>query len=154
MNKCARLRWGTLRPSLWLTSEAWFTLLACMILLRLFGFRRTCDRLAPRRRTQAPAGSGTDLGEIGRAVFRAARLAPGLTSCLIRSLVLWRMLVVRGTQATIHFGVRPNGAAWELHAWVQCGKQVINDRPDVAQSFRPLLPANPDRLQSGGLNLG
>ena len=135
-----------------LVGEAWLTLLACVMTLRLIGFRRTCMRLAPHARPPALADNSIDLSGIHRAVHRAARLMPRPPNCLQKSLTVWRMLVIRGAGAKIHFGVRPNESAWELHAWVQCNGRIVNDRPDVATFYRPLLPADPDGVQDRGLH--
>ena len=51
----------------------------------------------------------------GLPVFRT-RAFP--RSCLRRSLVLFRALTTMGYPATIHFGVRKKGDAFEGHSWV------------------------------------
>ncbi len=55
---------------------------------------------------------------LGRAVVRTLALLPGDTRCLVRSLVLTRMLARRGIPAKLVIGARaaPNFLA---HAWVE-----------------------------------
>jgi Transglutaminase-like superfamily len=54
----------------------------------------------------------------GRAVVRVLRLLPTDSRCLMRSLVLTRMLARRGVYATVVIGVRP-GHSFAAHAWVE-----------------------------------
>ena len=64
---------------------------------------------------------------LGHIASRTLRPLPTDTRCLVRSLVLLRMLARRGIDATIVVGVRSD-SEFAAHAWVEhCG--------------RPLLPA-------------
>jgi hypothetical protein len=38
----------------------------------------------------------------------------------------------------LHIGVRPGGPAFEAHAWVQVGEDVLNDDPAVTETYLPL----------------
>jgi Transglutaminase-like superfamily len=55
---------------------------------------------------------------LGRAVTRTLAFAPGDTRCLIRSLVLCRLLSRRGTAGRLVIGVRP-APEFLGHAWVE-----------------------------------
>jgi hypothetical protein len=78
------------------------------------------------RAQTAPAPSASAAGEttlaearrLGRAVARTLALVPGDTRCLVRSLVLTRLLARRGIPAKLVIGAR---AAPEFlaHAWVE-----------------------------------
>lgn len=61
---------------------------------------------------------------LGRAVTRTLRLLPTDSRCLIRSLVLTRMLTRRSIPHTLVIGVR-NEAGFEAHAWVEHGGMPI-----------------------------
>jgi hypothetical protein len=65
---------------------------------------------------------------LGRAVMRALVLTPGGTKCLMRSLVLLRLLARRGiTDAELIIAVQPGPAVLDAHAWIELDR-------------RPLLP--------------
>lgn len=64
---------------------------------------------------------------LASAVTRTLRLLPSDTRCLMRSLVLTRLLARRGIRASLVIGVRP-GERFGAHAWVE-------------QAGTPLLPA-------------
>ena len=71
----------------------------------------------------------------GRAVMRVLRLVPADSNCLMRSLVLTRLLARRGVYAKVVIGVRPE-PNFAAHAWVEVDGQ-------------PMLPtgaSNYDRL--------
>jgi hypothetical protein len=75
----------------------------------------------------APATAHVRLEEahrLGRAVARTLAFVPGDTRCLVRSLVLARLLARRGIPAKLVIGTRaaPNFLA---HAWVECGGDPV-----------------------------
>jgi transglutaminase superfamily protein len=55
---------------------------------------------------------------LGRTVVRTLRLLPTDSRCLMRSLVLTRMLSRRGIESSLVIGVRP-GERFAAHAWVE-----------------------------------
>jgi transglutaminase superfamily protein len=55
---------------------------------------------------------------LGSAVVRTLRLLPTDSRCLMRSLVLTRLLARRGIASTLVIGVR-SGESFEAHAWVE-----------------------------------
>jgi Transglutaminase-like superfamily len=76
---------------------------------------------------EAPAGESLyDARRLGRAVARMLSYLPGDTRCLVRSLVLTRLLARRAMQGTLVIGVRaePEFAA---HAWVEHGGEPVLD---------------------------
>lgn len=77
----------------------------------------------------ARAGAGDTLTEarrLGRAVARTLALAPGDTRCLVRSLVLMRLLAKRGIAATLVIGARAE-PDFLAHAWVEYhGEPVLS----------------------------
>jgi hypothetical protein len=52
-------------------------------------------------------------------------------SCLRRSLVLFRALTTMGYPATIHFGVRKQGDAFEGHSWVSLQGRPLAETASV-----------------------
>jgi hypothetical protein len=55
---------------------------------------------------------------LGRAVVRTLRFLPGDTRCLLRSLVLLRLLARRGIEARLVIGAR-TGPDFLAHAWIE-----------------------------------
>lgn len=66
---------------------------------------------------------------LGAAVNRTLALLPGDTRCLLRSLVLTRMLARRGIAATLVIGVR-SGPDFLAHAWVEHAGAPVLDPGD------------------------
>jgi hypothetical protein len=56
---------------------------------------------------------------LGSAVMRALVVTPGGTRCLLRSLVLLRLLARRGTTGQLIIAVLPGAAVLEAHAWIE-----------------------------------
>lgn len=81
----------------------------------------------------APMTSGLPLPDphvdgirLGRAVMRALVLTPGGTKCLMRSLVLLRLLARRGiTDAELIIAVQPGPAVLDAHAWVELDDRAL-----------------------------
>lgn len=68
---------------------------------------------------------GPDAVALGRRLARPVRRAldplPWDSRCLMRSLVLLRMLAARGVGAQLIIGVRPGSAVLGAHAWLEHG---------------------------------
>jgi hypothetical protein len=63
---------------------------------------------------------------LGRAVMRALVLTPGGTKCLMRSLVLVRLLARRGvTDGELIIAVQPGPAVLDAHAWVDLDGRAL-----------------------------
>jgi hypothetical protein len=72
---------------------------------------------------------------LGRAVVRTLRLLPTDSRCLVRSLVLTRVLCRRGVSSTLVIGVSLSDA-FEAHAWVELSGVPLLDPGD--STFRRL----------------
>jgi hypothetical protein len=74
--------------------------------------------------------AGPDSGQVerglrfGRAVVKVLRLLPTDSRCLMRSLVVTRMLARRGVYAKVIIGVRPK-PSFAAHAWVEVDGQPV-----------------------------
>jgi hypothetical protein len=73
---------------------------------------------------------------LGRAVVRTLEVLPTDTRCLMRSLVLTRMLARRGIATRLVIAVRPGGS-FAAHAWVE--HDGIALLPAEAPSFEQLV---------------
>lgn len=59
--------------------------------------------------------------------------------CLIRSLLLFWLLKVRGEQADLFIGVRKDGAVFNSHAWIESDGIIVGDNEDGPFRFATLL---------------
>jgi hypothetical protein len=57
--------------------------------------------------------------------------------CLLDSLALAEFLASHGIRATCIIGVRAN--PFEAHCWVQIGTHVVNETPEMARRYEPIL---------------
>jgi Transglutaminase-like superfamily len=86
--------------------------------------------VATMRSEAPPALSTTDAGtleearRLGHAVTRTLALMPGDTRCLVRSLVLTRLLARRGIAAKLVIGAR-TAPDFLAHAWVEYDNQPV-----------------------------
>jgi Transglutaminase-like superfamily len=79
----------------------------------------TAARAVPSVPTQLPAPVEREIAlRLGRAVMRTLALLPTDSRCLIRSLVLSRLLARRGISSTLVIGVRRD-PSFLAHAWVE-----------------------------------
>ena len=69
-------------------------------------------------------------------------------TCLVRSLVLYRLLRGRGVPATIVFGVRRSVAGLEGHAWLSGTGGIVGAEPDAGEAFTAVY-AYPSAARGG-----
>jgi hypothetical protein len=87
-------------------------------LLRSAGLRETLAALRAEGAAQRAAVEPGEARHLGRAVVRTLSLLPSDTRCLMRSLVLTRLLARRGIESRLLIAVRP-GESFAAHAWVE-----------------------------------
>lgn len=109
--------------------------------LRLRGWVRTRTEMEHWADERGPR-HGIEPRRVAWLVERAARNVPWPATCLRRSLVLWALLRREGVQAVIRLGVRKAEGSHAAHAWVELQGVVLNDRPDVAQTFPAAFEAH------------
>jgi hypothetical protein len=83
------------------------------VTLRSQGSQRSASRTSI-----TPENALAEARRLGRAVARTLRLVPGDTRCLVRSLVLTRLLARRGISAKLVIGARA-APDFLAHAWVE-----------------------------------
>lgn len=111
--------------------------------LRLFDFKRCyyyLERSAGRFQSPPTEFPGRQALRAAYAVRLAARYGLWRGNCLQRSLLLWWLLRRQGIEGSLHIGVRRQEGEFEAHAWVEWGRLVLNDRPNVRQRFVPFEP--------------
>lgn len=96
--------------------------------------RAPIETVVASLRSQSPAAepganSLTEARRLGRAVGRLLSHVPGDTRCLIRSLVLTRLLASRGIEAKLVIGARTT-PKFLAHAWVEHGGKPVLDPGD------------------------
>jgi len=110
--------------------------------LRLWGFQRVVERVAP----VSPVAAGLNLASIDveqvnryvRWIKSAARRHVVNARCLHESLTLHRWLRRDGLPSELQIGVRLEDGELKAHAWVELFDQVVNDAPSHVAEFRPL----------------
>lgn len=126
-----------------LVAEALLLLLAARLLV-------TCLRFGLWRSLLGTQAAGPQVGlaserdrQLAKAVERATLRLPGESKCLPRAMALHWLLARRGRPGQLVIGVLPGcqrGALEDLHAWVECGDEVLIGR--IEQQFRPLVRFN------------
>ncbi len=108
--------------------------------VRHWSMERMVCQLGRSRRpfgNAAPRSAGTALGTIVRSFDVADAILGSHDRCLTRSLALAGACRSHGLPSTLVIGVRP--APFAAHCWVQLGDRILNETPDQAQLFTPIL---------------
>jgi len=128
-------RLGPLRRAL-LAGEILATYVAVRLELRRHTLPETVATL--RRGVDATTGADEDTLALGRhlawATVRTISLLPADSRCLMRSLVLTRLLARRGVASAVVLSAAP-GPQFEAHAWVEHASEPL------------LVPAGADHSQ-------
>ena len=100
--------------------------------------RGYAETLAWLRSCSRPSLEKEERGTAAKRTNHVIETLPGRTSCLERSLVVWW---VAGEDAELKLGVAPGEGSGphRFHAWVEQNGVVINDSPEVAAEFLPLI---------------
>ena len=129
----------SLRQWVWIFS-AWWRLWWAKIRLKWSHPDWLTSKLA-RQRLEAPDRVHINTAQrLHESVRLAARLHPGSTDCLPKSLVLQSMLNERSIDAQLCLGVSKeapgHAASFASHAWVEIGDQPICEPPTLHEQFR------------------
>lgn len=127
-----------------LSARDWYVMCrACVFVpvvwvrLRVLGLPRTLAWAAAARGSDLVSGTrALPPASLGRLVNIAARYGPMHAACLVRSLVLIRILSGHGVQGTLKIGVRKGlPSQLDAHAWVEFDGIPVNDHLNVAGDF-------------------
>jgi hypothetical protein len=69
---------------------------------------------------------------LSRAVDRTLRMMPHDPTCLVRSLVLFRLMREQGDKAVLVIGLPEEPTTHEAHAWVELEQEVVGPPPGRA----------------------
>jgi hypothetical protein len=78
------------------------------------------------------AGAGLAVMQVSRAVDRCLLAGPLRTRCLIRAVVLHRMLRRQGLQTSVVIGLPDAAATTDAHAWVELDGRDLGPAPGRA----------------------
>ncbi len=103
--------------------------------IRTLGFAKTVAILGvlpslPERRSLDPHNAKAWAQTIDRVGGR-----PYGGTCLDQSVFLWFVMRLHRLDGDIRIGITRDGSKIEGHAWVELDGLVVNDRPDVAESY-------------------
>jgi hypothetical protein len=108
--------------------------------LKLRPLQHSLSHLA-RRKSRSRNRSTPDLDKARELTRAFLYLRPFVYAarnrCLLDSLALAEFLASYGIRATCTFGVRAN--PFEAHCWVQIGGHVVNETPEMARRYAPIL---------------
>ena len=69
---------------------------------------------------------------LSRAVDKTLRAAPDDPTCLVRSLVLFRLMREQGDDAELVIGLPEHATTHRAHAWIELGSNVVGPPPGKA----------------------
>lgn len=110
-----------------LLAVVWWTAARVVIALRRAPLPRVVDHLAVAdgRARRPPA-------LLSRAVSRGLRIGPWVPRCLVRSLVLYRLLRAQGDPAFLVIGLPGERPTRDAHAWVELDRRDMGPDPGAA----------------------
>ncbi|MCA1735535.1 MAG: lasso peptide biosynthesis B2 protein [Actinobacteria bacterium] len=117
--------------------EATILLPLVSIALRTVGLARL-QRFLERKPSLSVRRSADEARHLTALVDVVARRSPIQYNCLLRSVVLLRVLRRRDLEAELRFGMRKAGPGdIQFHAWVEHEGEVMNDDQHVRVNFIP-----------------
>jgi len=140
-----KLRWAIY------LSLAWLALRLIRLLLKVLGYRRTVRVLAALSPAPQRSGYSGSMPVAARAIERVDHWWPRQPrGCLRRSLLFWWLFRWLGYSSEIRTGVRREQGTFELHAWVESGGIILNDRASKICQYKVLWNDISSRVIEGG----
>lgn len=103
--------------------------------LRMAGFRRVRSLMLPADGAAAEKADLPAARMIARIVHGAAGWSPFRANCLARSLVLCRLLRIRGLAHDLHIGVATPDGDFAAHAWVEHAGVALAEPESVGDRY-------------------
>lgn len=107
-----------------LLARVWTTTLGVYLALRRHPLPVAVARLGERSET-----TPLPVRTLSRAVSRGLRLGPWQPRCVVRSLVLYRLLRAQGDEPMIVIGIRDRAASKDAHAWIELNGEDVGPWP-------------------------
>ena len=141
--------WRAIRQLSWaergLAGRAWILLPLTAAGLRVLGFRRTQAALGSADRNAHGRHNLAEATAVARIVHATANFHPVHASCLVRSLVLGRLLQRRGLSASLRIGVAKPAGALDAHAWIEHGGVALAEPGTPSDRYSPFDELSLDR---------
>jgi len=114
----------TLLGKLALLARVWWTAVRVQLALRRKPLHQVVTELGrPASRPAVPVSL------LSRAVSRGLRVGGWQPRCLIRSLVLYRLLRAQGDPADLVIGLHERATSPDAHAWIELGGRDVGPLP-------------------------
>lgn len=107
--------------------------------LRWRGLAGVVEDFARQKDRCGETGKLVQVERVATAFRRCGMLFDLRERCLVHSLAVAHRLLHQGVKPELVLGVKLG--PFEAHAWVQWRGQLVNERPDVARLFTPILVA-------------
>jgi hypothetical protein len=92
-----------------------------------------------RRRREWKSTRHYDTHQLASLASMAARCSLGAGHCLVRSLLLFWLLRIKGQPVNFCVGVRKERATVRGHAWIEADGQVLVEEPVLSERFVTIL---------------
>ena len=109
-----------------LLAKAWLLLLFSQPGVRLLGIKRLLALMQPgKRSSRGPATEGLTPGRLARVLELACRFQRPRPTCLLKALVLQRLLAEHGFETELVIGAGRSGERLTAHAWLEHQGRVV-----------------------------
>ena len=115
--------------------EAWLTLAWVDLVIRFSAYERWRNWLDSDEKSTKARQKEVDIASLISLSERVARHHLYAMNCLRRTLAQKKILARRGVFSRIHIGVKKGGSGFEAHSWLSYRGRVLNDSPDVIESY-------------------
>ncbi len=132
--------------------EAWSSLLAIDLCLRVLPFRWAWSLFEPAPRSRSVPDRAERAARCAWAVGAAARRHLWPMRCLARSFCLRGLLGRRGLEGVLRIGVARQDDRLCAHAWIEWEGRPLGETEAVAARFEPLLQTGEIRRAAGRLS--
>lgn len=137
----------TLSPAQWLMlCEAWLLFIVWDRRLRTKAYNTWRESISNLGSNNKSSVSLNRVLAIVKAAEIAGRNHIVKVNCLRRCLTQKQMLMKRNIPVSIHFGVRLSAGKVDAHCWLIWNGVIINDAPEVVESYSELKEINPSSL--------
>jgi hypothetical protein len=130
-------------PADWLAlAEAWWRLFFFYLALRWMSYKRLMISISPTAEKNPDLSHALILAQqLHRLVEFSSRLHFVPMTCLVKSLVLQKMLNDQNISSQVKIGAQKIQDTMYAHAWVEVNGKPIGESDDIAEKFHVFEPA-------------